>query len=229
MTRTLLLRSAALLALAAATAGCGGDDANPVAVAPPPPPVAVTPPPPAQMGLSLTKCLNQDVAGRKLVDILVPDLLFLDLSKPSGFPNGRDFDDPVIDIELAALFLDLTRHPADTLVRARVNPDNFDQPLRTTFPFYAGPLGSPTLSSTNGTDFNFRVDPPSNYVRVDRMGLPAISTAVVLGANKLLYNDSSPTADAAGTNVPRILEGYQALTDALNDDFKGLGLTPCAT
>jgi Domain of unknown function (DUF4331) len=236
MTRTFLLRTGAALALAAATAGCGGDDAAPVAVVPPPPPVAVVPPPPppptpppAQMGLSLTKCLNQDVAGRKLVDILVPDLLFLDLSKPAGFPNGRDFDDPVIDIELAALFLDLTVHPATTLVTARLNPDNFDQPLRSTFPFYAGPLGNPTLSPTTGTDFNFRLDPPGNYVRVDRMGLPAVSTAVVLGANKLLYNDSSPTADAAGTNVPRILEGYQDLTNRLNDDFKGLGLTPCAT
>jgi hypothetical protein len=61
------------------------------------------------------------------------------------------------------------------------------------------------------------------------MGLPAISTAVVVGSSKLVYNDSTPTVDAAGTNAPLILEGYRSLTNALNDDFKGLGLTPCAT
>ena len=162
-------------------------------------------------------------------DILIPDQLDLDLSQPSGFPNGRDLDDPVIDLTLAAIFLDLSRHPVTTFVSARVNPDQFDQPLRTTFPFYAPPLGNPPISPSTGTNFNFRTDPASSYVRVDRAGVPAISTATVVGANKLLYNDSNPTQDSAGVNVPRILEGYQDLTNKLNDDIRGLGLTPCAT
>lgn len=231
-----LLTAVALAAMALATASCGGDDDNgtPIAVAPPPapPPVAPPPPPPPpQTGTSfnVAPCLAQTVAGRSVQSILIPDQLDLDLSQPSGFPNGRDLDDPVIDLILAAIFLDLSRHPVDTLVNARVNPFAFDQPLRTTFPFYAAPLGTPPISPSNGSNFNFRTDPASNYVRVDRAGIPAVSTAVVLGARKLTYNDSNPTQDAAGANVASILEGYQNLTDNLNGDFRGLGLTPCAT
>jgi hypothetical protein len=235
MTTKSFLNAVALTALALGVASCGGDgDSTPVAVAPPPPPTTVAPPPPPpppQTGASfnVAPCLAQTVAGRRVQDILIPDQLDLDLSQPAGFPNGRDLDDPVIDLILAAIFLDLSRHPVTTLVNARVNPDQFDQPLRTSFPFYAAPLGNPPLSPTTGTNFNFRTDPVANYVRVDRAGIPAVSTAVVLGANKLLYNDSNPSNDAAGTNVPRILEGYQQLTNSLNDDFRGLGLTPCAT
>jgi Domain of unknown function (DUF4331) len=222
MTRKSLFSSVAGICLASTIASCGGNGSSPPP--PPPPPVAG-----GQTGLSLTKCLNQNVAGRKLVDILVPDQLVLRLDQPSGFPNGRDLDDPVIDLELAALFLDLTVHPVTTLVNVPVNPNVFDQPLRTSFPFFAAPLGNPPLSATNGTNFNFRVNAASAYTRVDRMGVPAISTATVLGPRKNAYNDSSPQIDATSASVPDILAGYQALTDALNDDFKRLGLTPCAT
>lgn len=228
MNKPRLLAAVALTALTLATAACGGggsSSAPPVAVVPPPPP-----PPPTSSSFNVTPCLNQQVAfGRTLQDILIPDQLVLDLSQPSGFPNGRDLDDPVVDLELAALFLNLSRHPVTTLVSARVNPDNFDQPLRTTFPFYAPALGSPPLSPSTGTDFNFRSDPASNYMRVDRMGVPAVATVAILSPRKNAYNDSSPAADAAGANVPDVLAGYQRFTDALNDDFKGLGLTPCAT
>lgn len=162
-------------------------------------------------------------------DILIPDQLELDLSQPAGFPNGRDLDDPVIDLALAVLFLDLTVHPATTLVGLPLNPNVFDQPLRATFPFYAAPIGTPPLSPSTGSNFNFRSDPAVNYVRVDRAGAPAISTATILGAKKLTYNDSNTAVDATGANVPLIAEGYQQLTNALNDDLKAAGLTPCAT
>lgn len=224
MTIRTLLSAVALAALALATAACGDDDpAAPVAVAPP------TPPPQMSASFSVTPCLTQMVAGRRVQDILIPDQLELDLSQPAGFPNGRDLDDPVIDLILAAIFLDLSRHPVTTLVNVPVNPNVFDQPLRQSFPFYAPPLGNPPISPTTGTNFNFRTDAPVNYFRVDRAGIPAVSTAVVLGSNKLLYNDSSPAADAAGLNLSRVLEGYQQLTNSLNDDFRRLGLTPCAT
>jgi hypothetical protein len=214
------------LALILGVSGCGGDNAG-QAVAPPTAAPVTTP---VATGLSIDACLAQTVAnGRSLQNILIPDVLVLDLSQPAGFPNGRKLDDPVIDLEFAALFLDLRTQPITTFVTRVLNPNVFDQPLRTTFPYYAPPLGIPTLSATNGVNFNFRTDPTNAYTRVDRMGLPAISTAVVVGSSKLVYNDSSPTVDAAGTNAPLILEGYRNLTNALNDDFKGLGLTPCAT
>jgi len=218
--------SSALLALVMAASGCGGEGTGQAVPAPTVAPVT----PPAATGLSIDGCLQQTVAnGRSLQNILIPDVLVLDLSQPAGFPNGRKFDDPVIDLEFAALFLDLRTQPVTTFVNRVLNPFVFDQPLRTTFPYYAAPLGTPTLSATNGVNFNFRTDPASAYTRVDRMGLPAVSTAVVVGSSKLTYNDSTPTADAAGTNAPLILEGYRNLTNALNDDFKALGLTPCAT
>jgi hypothetical protein len=209
--------------------GCGGGGSAPAPVVAPPPPPPSPPPPPTGTSLSLTRCLNQVVVDRKLVDIVVPDQLVLDLSKPAGFPNGRRLEDQVVDLELAALFLDLTRHPVTLLTTIPVNPNTFDQPLRTSFPFFAAALGTPTLSATNGTNFNFRADPDSNYVQVDRMGVPAVATVTILGPRKNAYNDGSPAADAAGTYVPDILAGYQALTNALFDDFQGLGLTPCAT
>ncbi len=225
MVKQLCIRSCTLAALIV-LASCGGEDSSqpvaPPSVAPVTPPVATS--------LSFDACLAQTVAnGRSLQNILIPDVLVLDLSQPAGFPNGRTFEDPVIDLEFAALFLDLRTQPVTTFVNRVLNPFVFDQPLRTTFPYYAPPLGSPTLSATNGVNFNFRTDPTSAYTRVDRMGLPAISTAVVLGSSKLVYNDSTPSVDAAGTNAPLILEGYRNLTNALNDDFKALGLTPCAT
>jgi Domain of unknown function (DUF4331) len=217
----------ATIAMAAiALSACGGEDSSqPVA-----PPTVAPVTPPVAAGLSIDACLAQTVAnGRSLQNILIPDVLVLDLSQPAGFPNGRKFEDPVIDLEFAALFLDLRTQPVTTFVTRVLNPNVFDQPLRTTFPYYGAPLGSPTLSATNGVNFNFRTDPTSAYTRVDRMGLPAVSTAVVVGSSKLVYNDSTPTVDAAGTNAPLILEGYRNLTNALNDDFKALGLTPCAT
>jgi hypothetical protein len=176
-------------------------------------------------------CLNQTVAfGRSLQSLLIPDLLVLDLNQPAGFPNGRDLDDPVIDLTLAALFLRLSVHPVDTFFNVPVNPRTFDQPLRSTFPFYAAPLGNPPLSPSNGSNFNFRTDPVGNFVRVERAGFPAISTAVIFpSARKNAYNDGSPAQDATGTFVPDILAGYQNLTDNLNGDFRALGLTPCAT
>jgi hypothetical protein len=218
--------SMVVLALVLGLTGCGGEGTSQVVAPPTVAPVT----PPATTGLSIDGCLAQTVAnGRSLQNILIPDVLVLDLSQPAGFPNGRKFDDPVIDLEFAALFLDLRTQPVTTFVNRVLNPFVFDQPLRTTFPYYAPPLGTPTLSATNGVNFNFRTDPTSAYTRVDRMGLPAISTAVVVGSSKLTYNDSTPTVDASGANAPLILEGYRNLTNALNDDFKALGLTPCAT
>lgn len=218
-------------AVMALVSGCDGRTvAPPVAVVPPPAP---PPPPPTGTSFSLTKCLSQTVGGRSVQDIVIPDQLVDDLSIPSSFPNGRKLDDPVIDLELAVLFLDLTKHPADTFVKAfggaGVNPSNFDQPLRPAFPFFAAALGTPPLSTTDGANFNFRSDPAINYVRVDRMGLPAVATVTILSPRKNAYNDSSPAEDAAGRNVGDVVAGYQKFTDALNDDFKGLGLTPCAT
>ena len=63
--------------------------------------------------------------------------------------------------------------------------------------------------------------------RVDRMGMPAVATAVITSKNA--YNQADPADDAAGAFVSEIVANVGALHAALDDDLTGLGLTPCAT
>lgn len=77
--------------------------------------------------------------------------------------------------------------------------------------------------------FVFAMDAPASYTRVDRMGMPAIATAVISSGNKDAYNEDSPAGDAAGHWVADITNNVMALHGALDDDLSGLGLTPCAT
>lgn len=77
----------------------------------------------------------------------------------------------------------------------------------------------------NGRGF-FAVD-PSEFSRVDRMGMPAIATAVI--TSKDAYNQADPTDDASGAFVGEIVNSVDFLHGALDDDLIGLGLVPCAT
>lgn len=230
-----LLTLASALALSGLLSGCGSNDpatnaivVPPVAVAPAPTPTPT--PTPTVANFDVGPCLNQTVVpGRTVANLVVPDVVRLDLNQPAGFPNGRRYLDPVIDVTLAALFLDLTKHPATTLAAVPVNPNGVDQPLRTTFPFLAAPFGNPPTSGGAGTNFRFRTDLPSAYVRVDRMGMPAVATALISGnPNKSAYNDDSPTIDATGKWVPELSGTLTILTNALADDFTRLGLSLCA-
>ncbi len=222
--RNIIITTSAL-ALALAVTGCGGgsglEDNTPVAPPPPPPSTGTA--------VKVERCLDQMVDGKRVRDILIPDLVTLDLSKPANFPNGRRLQDQVIDLELAILFLDQTRHTPTTLNNVPLNPTTFDQPLRASFPYFAAPLGTPRLSDTNGTNFNFRTDPASTYIRVERVGVPAISTALMRGANKVLYNENTPTLDENRSFEPELTATLTGLAAALVDDLQGLGLVPCAT
>jgi len=180
--------------------------------------------------LSVTKCLTQEVApGRSVASLVVPDTLQLNLNAPAGFPNGRRLQDSVVDITLAALLLDLTKHSAATFVGLPLNPPANDRPFRAEFPFLAPPQGTPPIASSAGTNFQFRTDPPSAYVRVDRTGFPATSTALISNAQKLPFNDASPPDDVTGRFVPDMAATLATLATQLDDDLKAAGLTPCAT
>lgn len=221
----------AILALATLT-GCFDDDNNDTPAATPPPTAAPAPTPaPTPAGFNVARCLNQAIPGTGLTvaQAVVPDTLKINLSAPSGFPNGRRLPDPVIDVTLAVIFLDLTKHAPDTLAKLPLNPPANDVPFRSSFPYLAPPQGSPPLANTGGTTFNFRTDAESAYVRVDRMGMPAVSTALISSNNKDGYNNASPAVDVQGPFVPDITSNLTALTNALADDLVGAGLTPCAT
>lgn len=223
--KTLKLISA--LALATALAACNADGlggGSGVPTAPPAPP-----PPPTGTSYNVDRCLNQSINGRKLIDIMIPDMVVLDVNQPAGFPNGRKLDDPVIDIFLAGLFLDQTRHTPYTLVNLPLNSNFFDQPLRTSFPYFAPPLGTPVLSQTNGANFNFRTEPSSQFVRVERVASPAVSTVNILSPRKNAYNDGDPSLDVAGNYRNDVSAGLANLTNQIADDLLALGLSICAT
>ncbi len=93
-------------------------------------------------------------------------------------------------------------------------------------------VGFPLLltgqQSCGDDDFDgyvFAENPAEDYARVDRMGMPAIATAVI--TSKDAYNRANPVDDAAGTFVSEIVSNVTALHSALDDDLTGAGLAPC--
>ena len=230
--RPMPLAATVALALALPLGACGGDDPTPIATptpTPSPTPTASATP----LAYNVENCFTQAIpgtGGQTLRSLIVPDTLKLDLTRPSGFPNGRDLDDPVIDIELAALFLDFTvtgQSPA-TFAQLPLGPPANDRPFSSDFPFLAPPQGSPTLALTTGTNFNFRTDPDSAYVRVDRMGVPAVATALIRSPVKTAYNDADTTGDASGQFKAEETGALTDLFNGLGDDLTGLGLKLCA-
>ena len=213
-----------------AITGCGDSTSAPPTAGPPPTPAPTPTPTPAPTGFDVTNCLTQSIpgAGTTVAGAVVPDTLTLNLAAASGFPNGRRLADPVIDVTLAVIFLDLTRHSPGLFASLPVNPAANDVPFRTSFPYLAAAQGAPPLAATTGTSFNFRTDPVSSFVRVDRMGMPAVATALIRSPAKSPYNDADPVNDAAGQFVPEITAQLTALTTALADDLGRLNLTPCA-
>jgi hypothetical protein len=113
-------------------------------------------------------CVTQEVAaGVTVGDLVIPDQLKLDPGTPSGFPNGRDFDDPVIDVTLAVVLLDLGgvcgagTCGAGTLAGLPLNPpvlDHVPVPGRSP-PAVAGPDGD-DLSAQLGSSVIPDEEPP---------------------------------------------------------------------
>ena len=87
-------------------------------------------------GLGLTPCATGDCVNQA-APFVVPDVIRVDPAQAPGFPNGRRLTDPVIDITLALLFLDLDVHSVTTLIG--VNPTAGDLPFSNSFPYLASP------------------------------------------------------------------------------------------
>ena len=178
--------------------------------------------------LDVTPCFNQQVIpGRTLAAIAVPDVVTLDLTKPSGFPNGRQLQDQVIDLELAALLLDLKSHAVTTFASIPLNPGSNDKPFLGTFPFLSDAWGG-APAQAGGAGFVFRAEAPSAYKRVDRMGEPAIATVLVDSGHKSAYNDDSPVDDATGKWVATFKTNLEVLAEELDPQLASLGFKSCA-
>lgn len=228
--------SAIVLLMLPALATCGGEDATPAPTATATPAPTPTPTPiPGATGQSydVSKCIEQawPDSGLTVFSSVVPDTLKVDFSRPAGFPNGRKLTDPVVDITLAVILLDLTKHSPRTLANVPLNPapGNDGAAFRSAFPYFAPPFDNPPLSGTAGTNFNFRTDPPSAYVRVDRMGMPAVATALIGSSTKNAYNDADPATDATNAFTGGIRAELTRLVDQLADDLTALRLTTCGT
>jgi hypothetical protein len=227
-----ILGGASVASLLLLTA-CGGGD-TPTSAAPTSSGATVTsssaPPNPNGVNLNVQRCLTQEVSpGVTVANLVVPDTVTINLAAPSGFPNGRRLTDPVIDLTLAAIFLDLTKHPVTALAAIPLNPAANDLPFRPAFPYLAAAQGTPPLSPTTGVNFNFRTDPASAYTRVDRMGMPAVATALISSSHKVEYNDANPSDDANFKFLSEITSTLTGLTNALSTDLRTAGLTLCAT
>jgi hypothetical protein len=229
MVRTRNLALVAVAALALAACNDSGKSAAPPTtsvVAAAPDPVATG----ATKSYDVLPCFYQVVpgtAGLTVSNLVIPDVVTLDFSKPSTFPNGRQLFDPVIDITFAAIFLDLTKHSPAILAGIPLGPAANEVPFRKEFPYLAVANGTVPVNA-GGTDFNFRTDPASAYVQVDRMGMPAVATALIASSSKVAYNDGSPTKDGNGDYVNELVNALTPLTNSLADDFIAMGLTPCA-
>lgn len=229
MTKSKMALSAkiSVAALAVFLSACGSDDvvmAPPVVVQPTP-----TPSPTAtQMPTSfdVTPCLEQIIpgAGVSVAEAVVPDTVTINLAAASGFPNGRRLEDPVIDVTLGVIFLDLTTQSPAALVGT--NPAANDLEFQNGFPFLAPAQGDRVMTTEIGTDFTF--NEMREFVTVDRMGMPAVATVLIGSDRRNEYNDSDPAVDATGEFVPDLAGSLTALTNALADDIVGAGLTPCA-
>ena len=102
---------------------------------------------------ALHAALDDDFAGLKLVPctidtclgqagpLVVPDTLKINTGAAAGFPNGRKLADPVIDVTLAVVFLDLSvmGQTATTLAEVPVNPPKNDKDFLPDFPYLADP------------------------------------------------------------------------------------------
>jgi hypothetical protein len=80
-------------------------------------------------------------------------------------------------------------------------------------------------TTTGGDSFVFAEDPPDAYSRVDRMGMPAIATAVITSKDD--YNASNPSDDVMAAFVNEITANLNGLHAALDDDLSDAGFIPC--
>jgi Domain of unknown function (DUF4331) len=72
--------------------------------------------------------------------VIVPDTIKYDPSMPTAYPNGRALEDPVVDITLAAVLLQLgPDQPLSLFADLPLNPPANDVQFEAEFPYLAAP------------------------------------------------------------------------------------------
>jgi hypothetical protein len=97
-----------------------------------------------QNSMASDECVSQDILGNvpgatgpSPAQLVLPDTLKIDVSAPAGFPNGRALADPVVDVTLAILLLDMDAMTTGT-------PPAAQTPFAFTPGNIVGPLNPPT-------------------------------------------------------------------------------------
>ena len=92
------------------------------------------------MNAGLVPCVLADCV-MQAGPLVVPDTLKIDLEDTAGFPNGRLLTDPVIDVTLAVVLLDLSdpNQDATSLAGIPLNPGANDVAFDDAFPYLAAP------------------------------------------------------------------------------------------
>jgi hypothetical protein len=93
-------------------------------------------------------------------------------------------------------------------------------------PAFHCPHAGPNGGGVCGT-LPFRTEAPAMYRRVDRMGMPAVSTALLPSARKNAFNDVAGRTDM-GMFVTDIVTTLTGLHTALDRHLIAAGLTPCS-
>lgn len=101
------------------------------------------------IGLGITPCvtppLPMDTCDDQGAPFVIPDVIEIVLDQPTGFPNGRQLEVPVMDIILAVILLDLDTHDitlfidldGDGVPGPSLNPLANDVPFEGDFPYLA--------------------------------------------------------------------------------------------
>lgn len=91
------------------------------------------------LGLQLTPATVREALAQA-GPVIVPDTIKYDPAQPTGYPNGRALTDPVVDITLAAVLLQLgPDQPLTLFADLPLNPPENDVPFRDEFPYLAPP------------------------------------------------------------------------------------------
>jgi hypothetical protein len=89
-------------------------------------------------GLGFTPA-SVDTSLAQAGPVIVPDTIKYDPSMATSYPNGRTLTDPVVDITLAAVLLDLGEHPLTAFADLPLNPPENDVAFEAEFPYLADP------------------------------------------------------------------------------------------
>lgn len=238
MARKTLLGSAAVAVMALALSACGGGGGSRAATPAPTPAPAPAPTPTPTTSIDVLPCLSQVLPadlnrappGTTILQLVVPDTITIYPDRTITFPNGRLLRDPVVDITLAVILLDMTApgQNAGTFAATPLNPTSATKPPLPDFPFANTPNGTPPLDAGNGTNFTFDTAPMSAYVQVDRMGMPAVATAIIRSARKNAYSDGNVQLDTANAFAFDLIDGLKFFAQPLQDDLAARGLRTCA-